>query len=97
MAYKVQKKCKVCGNLYTPCGDCEKDGTAFHWRTVACSYECGQEYLKRVMAAREKVEISKQPIIKEKKSSSVEESMKDVKKITPKYRGKNKRESEQID
>lgn len=53
MAHKVQKPCKVCGKLYTPCGDCERDNIAFHWRTVACSYECGQIYLAKVMAARE--------------------------------------------
>ena len=56
MSYKVQKPCNVCGRLYTPCGDCERDNTAFHWRTVACSYKCGQEYLRRVMEARSKDE-----------------------------------------
>ncbi|RFZ78217.1 hypothetical protein DS742_13950 [Lacrimispora amygdalina] len=53
MAYKVQKPCKICGKLYTPCSDCEHDNTAFHWRTVACSVECGQEYLQKVISARD--------------------------------------------
>lgn len=52
MGYKVQKQCRVCGKLYTPCGDCERDKTAFHWRSVACSRECGAEYLKRIEASR---------------------------------------------
>lgn len=54
MAYKVQRPCKVCGKLYTPCADCEKDKSAFHWRTVACSPECGKKYFEMVMKARNK-------------------------------------------
>ena len=97
MAYKVQKPCKVCGKLYTPCGDCEKDKTAFHWRTVACSYECGQEYLRRVMEAREPKVVIPEPVVKEKESPIVEESTKEVKKIVPRGRNKSNKESEQID
>ncbi len=52
MSQKVRKPCKVCGKMYTPCADCEKDKTAFHWRSVACSLECGMEYFKMVKAAR---------------------------------------------
>lgn len=52
MAYKVKKHCRVCGKLYTPCADCENDNVAFHWRTVACSYDCGLEYFKRIMESR---------------------------------------------
>lgn len=52
MPYKVMKPCKVCGKMYTPCFDCENDKTSFHWRAVACSYECGQKYLAAVMEAR---------------------------------------------
>lgn len=54
MGYKVQKHCRTCGKLYTPCASCENDNTAFHWRTVACCYECGMEYFKAVMKNREK-------------------------------------------
>ena len=50
--YKVKKPCKVCGKLFTPCSDCENDKTAFHWRTVACSIECGRKYLAMVLEAR---------------------------------------------
>lgn len=52
MAYKVQKPCRVCGKMYTPCPDCENDKSIFHWRTVACSYECGKIYFERVMETR---------------------------------------------
>ena len=59
MAYKVQRPCRVCGKLFTPCGDCERDNTAFHWRTIACSYECGKEYLRRIVESRQK-DVSKE-------------------------------------
>lgn len=52
MSYKVQKPCKVCGKMYTPCADCERDKHAFHWRTVACSVECGSKWFKMVEEAR---------------------------------------------
>lgn len=52
MTYKVQKPCKVCGKMYTPCSDCERDNNMFHWRTVACSLECGKKYFKMVEEAR---------------------------------------------
>lgn len=59
MAYKVQKPCKVCGKMYTPCVYCESDKTAFHWRTVACSVECAEEYFRRVEEARKQQEKKK--------------------------------------
>lgn len=52
MSYKVQKACKICGKLYTPCSDCENDKTSFHWRTVACSRECGMKYFKKIEESR---------------------------------------------
>lgn len=54
MGYKVQKPCKVCGKMYTPCADCENENTTFHWRTVVCSYECAMEYFRRVDENRKK-------------------------------------------
>ena len=53
--YKVQRPCRVCGKLYTPCSDCDNDKTAFHWRAVACSIECGRKYLQMVLEARSEV------------------------------------------
>ena len=58
MANKKQP-CRVFGKLFTPCGYCENDDTAFHWRSIACSYECGKEYLRRVLEARQK-DVSKE-------------------------------------
>ncbi len=52
MGYSVQKPCKVCGKMYTPCSTCEKDNSIFHWRTVACSEKCAAIYFERVRNAR---------------------------------------------
>jgi hypothetical protein len=49
---KVTKPCRVCGKEFVPCKDCVNDYVAFHWREVACSEECGKEYLRQVMEAR---------------------------------------------
>lgn len=90
MAYKVQKPCKICGKLYVPCGDCEHDNVAFHWRTVACSYECGQAYLAKVMAAREP----------DSAILDVVENDKAIIEVKPKKhisKPENNKESEQID
>lgn len=84
MSYRVQKPCKVCGKLYTPCSDCENDKAIFRWRTVACSYECGQEYLKRVMDARSNNTVKNEQEKKTFKKSNT--------KIV-----KNNKESEKID
>ena len=64
MAYKVQKPCKVCGKMFTPCADCERDKSAFHWRTVACSVECGKKYFEMVMKARSKTTAKKKAQVK---------------------------------
>ena len=53
---KVQKPCKICGKMFTPCADCERDKTMFHWRTVACSLECAKVYFAKVEAARNHVD-----------------------------------------
>jgi hypothetical protein len=50
--------CRVCGALYPPCKNCEDDKSMFHWREVACSYEHGQEYLRREMERRSAAERS---------------------------------------
>lgn len=54
MTYKVQKPCRVCGKMYTPCSDCENDNAAFHWRTAACSLPCAAKYFDMVKKARNK-------------------------------------------
>ena len=52
---KVQKPCKTCGKMFTPCADCERDKSMFHWRTVACSLECATAYFAKVEEARNHV------------------------------------------
>ena len=101
MAYKVQKPCKVCGKMYTPCFDCEQDNKTFRWRTVACSMKCGMEYFKMVEEARKpKVEIKtvivEETIANEDIDNEVEFTEKKIsrKKST---RLENKEESEQIE
>ena len=49
---KVTKQCRICGKTYTPCGYCEGDKMAFHYRTICCSRECAKIYLARVLEAR---------------------------------------------
>lgn len=103
MAYKVQKPCRTCGKMYTPCSDCEKDKSAFHWRTVACSMKCAMEYF-------EKIEESRNPKGDKIEVSVVETKIKDVGEVvssditnpeevkhTRTRKKKNNEESEQID
>lgn len=96
MSYKVQKPCKVCGKLYTPCGYCESDKQAFHWRLVACSYECGMEYFRRVEEARKPKTVEK-----EKRINTIEKKVVDSHNSTEikknSYKKKYSKESEQID
>lgn len=107
MPYKVQKPCKVCGKLYTPCSDCERDKTAFHWRTVACSIKCGMEYFRLVEEARkpkvEKKIIEVKEVVSEEIETISEENAEVVEDVVEKksYKRKltksvNKEESEQI-
>lgn len=46
--------CRVCGKMFTPCNKTSSALGAFNYREVACSPECGAEYLHRVQAARQK-------------------------------------------
>ena len=88
---KVQKPCRVCGKLYTPCNDCEKDKTVFHWRSIACSPKCAQIYLQHVYEARnpkpKTVEIKKEN--KTIDTKVIEKTQSKIKKVN--------KESEQID
>lgn len=59
MSYKVQRPCRVCGKMYTPCSNCDNDNVSFRWRTVACSVECGMEYFKRIEESRNHNNINK--------------------------------------
>lgn len=50
----VKQVCRVCGKTYEACHTAKKNVGEFRWQEVACSPECGAEYLRRVMAARAK-------------------------------------------
>ena len=56
---KTKKICRICGKEYIPCGYCEGDKMAFHYRTICCSRSCAEVYLKRVLEAREKSKADK--------------------------------------
>ena len=53
MSDKVQKPCKICGKMFTPCADCANDSSMFRWRRVACSLECAKEYFARIEVSRQ--------------------------------------------
>ena len=104
MSNKVQKPCKVCGKLYTPCSDCERDKTAFHWRTVACSMKCGMEYFRMVEEARKPKVETKEVIVEETIASEeivdvveVVEEVSEKKYSRKKSTKAKKEESEQIE
>lgn len=46
------KVCRVCGRTYEACHTANT-ANIFRWRDVACSPECGAEYLRRVLLSRE--------------------------------------------
>lgn len=46
--------CRVCGKMFVPCNKPSVAIGAFNYRSIACSLECGAEYLRRVQAARQK-------------------------------------------
>lgn len=53
MTGKIQKPCKICGKLFTPCADCANDKTMFRWRKVACSPECAKKYFAVIESSRQ--------------------------------------------
>lgn len=46
------KKCRVCGKNYEACRTPGRAAGVFRWQEVACSPECGAEYLRLVTQAR---------------------------------------------
>ena len=46
---KPNTKCRVCGKEYFCCSDSKKINS---WRTMACSFECFQEYMNRIEKSR---------------------------------------------
>ena len=49
------KKCRVCGKEYEACHTQRPNlNNEFRWQEVACSPECGQIYLQRIIESRSK-------------------------------------------
>ena len=42
----------MCGKSYEACRTMSKTAGVFRWQEVACSPECGAEYLRRITEAR---------------------------------------------
>lgn len=62
---KMTKICRVCGNSYEACHTARTGSSTFRWQEVACSPECGAEYLKRIQASRAKTAYVATPVAKE--------------------------------
>lgn len=96
MASKIQKPCRICGKMFTPCADCENDKTMFRWKRFTCSLDCAKKYFAKIDESR-KSQIEAE-IIQNDNIVSIE--MVDAKIVKPK-RGRKKNieneESEQID
>ena len=48
--------CRVCGKQFVPCNKSSASLGAFNYHSIACSPECGVEYLRRVQEARKQPE-----------------------------------------
>lgn len=46
------KKCRVCGKDYEACRSAKRVDGIYRWKDVACSPECGQVYLARILESR---------------------------------------------
>jgi len=57
----VTMNCRVCGKPYDVCLSAKQMPGVFRWQEVACSPECGSEYLAKVNAARGIVERLEMP------------------------------------
>lgn len=44
--------CRVCGQPYMGCRSTNVEPGVFRWKEVACSIECGDEYLRRIIESR---------------------------------------------
>ena len=48
--------CRVCGKQFVPCNKSSASLGAFNYHSIACSADCGAEYLRRVQEARKQPE-----------------------------------------
>lgn len=59
--------CRVCGREYQVCNTVYP--SAFNWREVACSPQCGEEYFRQVLKARE----AEEPVEEEMPAETLQE------------------------
>ena len=55
------RTCRVCGKSYEACRTMSKTAGVFRWQEVACSPECGAEYLRRVTEVRSPSSLASKP------------------------------------
>lgn len=68
------KRCRVCGKEYEACRSAKRVDGVYRWKEVACSPECGQVYLARILESRK-------PAVEEKiVASSTEEETIEISK-----------------
>lgn len=48
----AMKQCRVCGKEYEACRSANRTAGVFRWQEVACSEECGAEYLRQINESR---------------------------------------------
>lgn len=61
---KGMRNCRVCGKLYEGCKTVNHYNV-FRWQDVACSPECGEEYLRRIRLSREEVVEQEDEVVSE--------------------------------
>lgn len=70
------RTCRVCGKSYEACRTMNKTAGVFRWQEVACSPECGAEYLRRVTEARNPTPPAPKPSKARRKAAPIVEAAK---------------------
>lgn len=65
---KVDKICRVCSRSYKACQTAQIANT-FRWQDVACSPECGAEYLRKIRLSRGEIEVVEPTVLKARESN----------------------------
>lgn len=78
------KTCRVCGKKYKACQNTARTGiNVFRWQEVACSPECGEKYLKKVLEDRAPSKTKKKSVaknsVKNKSSNTDKANSTDIK------------------
>lgn len=70
------RTCRVCGKSYEACRTMSKAAGVFRWQEVACSPECGTEYLRRVTEARSPTPLAPKSVKARRRAASAAETVK---------------------